>query len=189
VRIHRPVLGLVLLAATIGVANATGAANPAARYVLTARDVGSAYERNDSVSGRRSLADVSLGDSPRVRAALRRSWLGGTIAAYNSVSGRRGVISIADVFRSRSAIDGVLRAWQTDAARATHGAFERVPARAPGHHPALIRGKILSFEVLIYMWSRGNAIASVEVTGEPGQPDRGFLLRLARRQDVKLKAS
>jgi hypothetical protein len=182
-------LGLVLLVAALGAANAAGAASPGARYVLTARDVGSAYKKNAAVSGSRKLIDVSVGDSPRVRAELRRNWLGGTVAAFNSVSGTKGVISIADVFRPQSAINDVLHAWQKDASRVTHGVFERVPSHAPGQHPALIRGKILNYEVLVYMWSRGNAIASVEVTGKPGQTDKGFLLKLARRQDTKLKTS
>ena len=183
-------LGLaVCLAVAIGVASASGAASPGARYVLTARDVGSAYTRNQSASGGRNLADVSLGDSPRIRRELRRNWLGGTIAAFNSVRGRSGVISITDVFRPRSAINAVLRAWQRDAVRVTRGAFQPVPGNAPGRNSALIRGRILNYEVLVYMWSRGNAIASVEVTGKPGQTDRSFLLRLARRQDAKLMTS
>jgi hypothetical protein len=190
VQIRYKVLGLAgCLAVAIGVATGFGAASPGARYVLTARDVGSAYTRNESASGGRNLADVSLGDAPAIRRELRRNWLGGTVAAFNSLKGRSGIISIADVFRPRSAINAVLRAWQRDAVRVTRGAFQRVPARAPGRHPALIRGRILNYEVLVYMWSRGNTIASVELTGKPGDPDRDVVLRLARRQDAKLMAS
>jgi len=177
------------VAACVLAAAAVAAATPGARYVLTSRDVGPAYARNDTVSGGRSLADVSVGDSARIRRELRQSWLGGTVAAFNAVSGARGVISIADVFRQGAPIAEILRAWQADAARVTHGAFEPLPGRAPGDHPALVRGKILSYEVLVYMWSRGRTIASVEVTGKPGETDRGFLLSLARRQDAKLAAS
>jgi len=170
----------------VAVAGATGALSPGARYVLTARDVGSKYARNDTASGARALDDVSFGDSADVRKVLRRSWLGGTVAAYNSIAGTSGVISIADAFRHGAAVDNVLRAWQKDAARTTHGAFEDLPPRSPGRHPAMIRGSIAGFEVLIYMWLRGHTIATIEVTGKPGVPSKSFLLALVRRQDAKL---
>ena len=182
-------LGLACLVAVVGVASATGEANPAARYVLTAYDLGPTYLPNDSVSGSRSLADISVGDSARVRQALRQNWLGGTVAGFNGVSGSRGVISIADVFRAGAPIDDVLKAWQLDAVRTTKGVFERLPSHSPGHHPVLVRGSVLNYEVLLYMWSRKNTIASVEVTGKRGEPTKSFLLTLARRQDAKLTRS
>jgi hypothetical protein len=189
VRIRSVTPALLLLVAACVVANVQGAIDPAAHYVLTARDVGVAYRFNPSVSGRRSLSDLTVGDSARVQAEIRRTWLGGTVAGFNSVSGKSGVISIADVFRSGSRIDAILRAWQADAAHVLHGTRERVPDRSPGTHPALVRGKLLSYQVLVYMWSHGNAIASVEVTGLSADVGRAFLLRLARAQDAKLKAS
>ena len=187
---RRPLaLGLAGLVAVVGVASATGGANPAAHYVLTAYDLGPTYLPNDSVSGSRSLADISVGDSARVRQALRQNWLGGTVAGFNGVSGSRGVISIADVFRTGAPIDDVLKAWQLDAVRTTKGVFERLPSHSPGHHPVLVRGSVLNYEVLLYMWSRKNTIASVEVTGKRGEPTKSFLLTLARRQDAKLTRS
>ena len=186
---RRLVLGFAGLLAAVGVAGATGAANPAARYVLTAYDLGPTYTRNVSVSGSRSLEDISVGDSARVRQELRRYWLGGTVAGFNGVSGSRGVISIADVFRAGVPIDDVLEAWELDAARATKGAFERLPSHSPGHHPAFVRGTVLNYDVLLYMWSRGRTIASVEVTGSRGEPTTSLLLELVRRQDAKLKTS
>jgi hypothetical protein len=179
-------LGLACLMTVVAVAGATGATNPGARYVLTARDVGPAYKRNNTASGGRVLADVSVGDSASVRKELRRSWLGGTVAAYNRIPGTSGVISIADVFRRGAAVDDVLLAWQKDAARTTHGAFKDLPPRSPGHHPAMVRGSIAGFEVLLYMWSQGHTIATIEVTGKPGEPSKSFLLALVRRQDAKL---
>lgn len=182
-------VGLACLMAPAAVAGAPAVTNPGARYVLTARDVGPAYKRNDVASGGRALADVSLGDSAGVRKELRRSWLGGTVAAYNHRAGTSGVISIADVFRRGAAVDNVLLAWQRDAARVTRGAFETLPRRSPGHHPAMVRGSIAGYEILLYMWSRGHTIASVEVTGKPGEPSKRFLFALVRRQDAKLTAS
>src|SRR5439155_14570793 len=147
---RRPLaLGLAGLFAVVGVASATGGANPAARYVLTAYDLGPTYLPNDSVSGSRSLADISVGDSARIRRELRRNWLGGTVAGFNAVSGSRGVISIADVFRRGAPIDDLLHAWQSDSARTTKGVFESLPSHSPGHHPVIVRGSILNYEVLL----------------------------------------
>jgi hypothetical protein len=173
----------------MSVASATAAANPAAPYVLTVRDVGAPYGEDQLASGSRALADISVGDSESVQRELRRNWLGGTVAAFRDFSGQESVISIADVFRSSTRIDPVLRAWQQDALRATHGVLVKLPPQAPGQHPALIRGRITDYDVLFYMWSRGKKIASVELTGRPGAPKRRFLLTLARRQDAKLRAT
>ena len=183
------VFGLACLIAPAAGAGSTTATNPGARYVLTAHDVGPAYKQNKTASGGRVLADVSFGDSAGVRKELRRSWLGGTVAAYNRIAGTSGVISIADVFRRGAAVDNVLLAWQKDAARTTHGAFEHLPSRSPGHHPAMVRGSIAGFGVLVYMWSRGHMIATIEVTGKRGELSKSFLFALVRRQDAKLAPS
>jgi hypothetical protein len=175
-----------LLVGAAVVASALSSGDPAARYVLTARDVGSGYRLNPNASGTRTLSDVSLGDSARVRRELRQSWLGGRVAGFNAVSGTDGVISIVDVFRSGTVVPDVLAAWVADAKRVIHGVSEPLPANAPGGHPALIRGKLIRFEVLVYMWSHGRAIASVEVTGLPGHLQQPFLMKLARLQDAKL---
>lgn len=186
----RPLFALALacVAAATGATGATGAANPAARYVLTVRDVGSPYAGDQAASGSRTLADISAGNSARVRGELRRNWLGGVVAAFRDFSGQNSVISIADVFRSPNGIADVLRAWQRDAVQTTHGVLEKLPAGPPGEHPVLVRGSIANYEILIYMWSRGEKIASVELTGRPGAPKRSFLLALARRQDARLSA-
>jgi hypothetical protein len=182
-------IGLACLVTAVAVAAAAGGTRPGARYVLTAGDVGPGYKRNTYVSGGRTLADISFGDSTRVRGELRRDWVGGTVAAFNRVGGDSGVISIADVFRSGAAIDEILGAWQKDAADTTEGTLERLPPHAPGHHPALVRGRIAGYEILLYMWSRGRTIASVEVTGKPGRTSKSFLLTLVRRQDARLTHS
>jgi hypothetical protein len=108
------------------------------------------------------------------------------VVAYNRAGGTLGVISIADVFRRGAALDAILVAWQKDAVQAIGGAFEDLPPRAPGHRPALVRGSIAGWEVLAYMWSRGNTIATIEVTGKRGEPTRSLLLALVRRQNAKL---
>jgi hypothetical protein len=167
-----------------------GAANPAAHFVLTQHDVGATYRFNANVSGPRKLADVTIGDSRAIQARIRKNWLGGEESAYNGVSVPWGIVSLADVFRSASPVASVLGAWQQDAVRISGGTRVSLPlvAGAPGVHGMLVRGHIVDYEILTYIWSRGRTIASVDVTGKPGTVPVALVLRLARAQDAQIAA-
>jgi hypothetical protein len=187
-RLLAPALAAVALA---GAGHADAAAtNPAARFVLSQHDVGGAYRLNANASGSRKLSDVTLGDSSAVQAQIRRNWLGGDETAYNGVSVPWGIVSLADVFRSTVPVATVLRAWQTDAVRISGGSRVPLPlgTGAPGTHGELVRGHIVDYEILTYIWSRGRTIASVDVTGKPGTVPVGLVLRLARAQDARIAA-
>jgi hypothetical protein len=152
--------------------------------------VGSAYHFNPNVSGPRKLSDVTIGDSSAVQAQIRHNWLGGEESAYNGVSVPWGIVSLADVFRSAAPVAGVLRAWQADAVKISGGARVSLPLAvgAPGIHGVLVRGHIVDYEILTYIWSRGRTIASVDVTGKPGTVPVGLVLDLARTQDARIAA-
>jgi hypothetical protein len=166
------------------------AANPAEHFVLTQHDVGGAYRFNANVSGPRKLADVTIGDSSGIQARIRKNWLGGQENAYNGVSVPWGIVSLADVFRSTSPVASVLSAWQSDAVRISGGVRVSLPLGigAPGVHGMLVRGRIVDYEILTYIWSRGRTIASVDVTGKLGTVPVGLVLRLARAQDARIAA-
>lgn len=172
-----------------GGSGAGAAVNPALRLVLTPHDLGHSYRSNQTLTGPRTLADISLGDSRTVRRELARSWLGGEEDAYNGVSVPWGVVSISDVFKPTARIDLILAAWEHDLVTITKGKREPLPAGAPGSGGALVRGSLLTYELLIYMWRRGRTIASVDVTGSMGTVPLSLLMKLARRQDAKIIAS
>ena len=197
-------VGVAIAVATVGLSaghGSTALAGPPAscapgcsssspgRLVLSASDVGSAYRVNSAVSGPRTLATVSAGDNPTVQSLIAKSWISGTEAAFNGRSGSVGVVSIADVFRPSSQIDDILSAWQSDATQITSGAVQKLPSNAVGTRPVLIKGKVVDYGVLLYMWRHGNAIASVEMVGEEAQLDQNKLLDLARRQEAAIERS
>jgi hypothetical protein len=167
-----------------------GAANPAARFVLTQHDVGGSYRLNANASGPRKLSDVTIGDSNAIQTQIRKNWLGGEEAAYNGVSVPWGIVSLADVFRSSAPVATVLNAWQADAVRISGGRRVSLPlaSGAPGSHGVLVRGHIVDYEILTYIFSEGRTIASVDVTGKPGTVPLGLVLRLARAQDAQIAA-
>lgn len=163
-------------------AAAPSAHEVAARLVLSAADVGPAYRFNTSVSGSRTLSEVSYGDTPSIVRYLQADWLGGTESAFNGKS--IGIISVADVFRPGAPVNAVLKAWQADAESFTGGTFEPVPKGYPGGDPALISGTVVNYGILIYMWRDSRVIATLEITGKPAQLRLPLLIDLARRQDA-----
>jgi hypothetical protein len=126
-----------------------------------------------------------------VQAQIRKNWLGGEESAYNGVSVQWGIVSLADVFRSTAPIASVLSAWQADAVRISGGKRVSLPlvSGAPGSHGVLVRGHIVDYEILTYIWSQGRTIASIDVTGKPGTVPLGLVLRLAREQDARIAAT
>jgi hypothetical protein len=117
---------------------------------------------------------------------LRRDWIKGTEAAFNGRSGSAGIVSIADVFRPGTPTGTVLDAWQRDAVSTTSGSVEPLPANAPGAQPVLIKGTVLKYGILLYMWRDGTTIASVELVGKAGSLPVPELMTLARRQQSKI---
>jgi hypothetical protein len=175
-------LGLVAAAA----APASAGTNPAARYVLSPSDVGRSYKLNASVSGARTLTDIVVGDSAAIQSQIRHQWLGGEQAAYNGVSVKWGIVSIADVFRSAQITD-IVAAWEQDTVTTIVGKRLALPHGAPGRHGALIRGHVVNQPLLIYMWQHGRTIASVDVTGGTvGNAQLSLVMKLARQQDAKI---
>jgi len=157
--------------------------------VLALSDLGDGYRVNPGLTIARTLADVSQGDSVAVRKELRRSWLAGAEHAFNGVSVQWGVVSLADVFRTSARMKLILRAWQDDAVRISKGKLQPVPRAAPGADGALVRGHLLNYELLIYMWRRGRTISAVDVTGTPGSVPLSLVIKLARVQDARAAAA
>jgi hypothetical protein len=177
---------LALLACCGLLAGAASASAPvrAKGMLLSLGDVGAGY--TVKYQGARTLNVVRSGDSATVQKELRRSWLNGAELAYRHADTDRGVISQADVFRKSARMDLILRAWQRDVVRISVGARQRVPHAAPGTGGALVRGHLLSYELLIYMWRHGRTIASVDVTGAKGTVSVSLLMKLARAQDARI---
>ena len=167
-----------------GTANATAPAPRADRIILSLADVGSGYTAK--YTGRRTLIDVSTGDSTKVRKELARSWISGAEHAFRGNRIDRGVISQADVFRKGAQMNLILRAWQRDVVRISQGTRQQLPGAAPGTGGALVRGHLLSYELLIYMWRRGRTISSVDVTGVDGTVPVSLVMKLARVQDARM---
>jgi hypothetical protein len=182
-------LAAVLAALTAPPARTATAQNPALGLVLVARDIGPGYRQNTGMTSGRTLAIVAQGDSPQVRRELARSWIGGQSTAYNGVSVPWGIVSISDVFKPTARMGLILSAWERDLLRITRGRLEPLPKSAPGSGGALVRGRLLTYELLIYMWRRGRTIASVDVTGTMGKVPLALLMRLARLQNAKIGAS
>jgi hypothetical protein len=166
-----------------------GKRNPAIGLVLLQRDVGHDYRPNPNLTGARKLGVVGQGDSAAVRRELRRSWIGGQTAAYNGVSVPWGIVSISDVFTPSARMKLILEAWERDLVKISRGKREPLPAGAPGTGGALVRGRLLTYELLIYMWRHGRTISSVDVTGQMGKVPLGLLMKLARRQNARIGAS
>jgi len=181
-------LAVVCGSLLVATARAAAPANPAKGLVLELADVGSAYNENPSLSGARTLADVSQGDSAAIKRELARGWIGGLERAYNGVSVPWGIVSLSDVFRASARIDLILGAWERDLVTISKGTRQPLPAKAPGTGGVLVRGKLLTYELLIYMWRHGQAISSVDVTGAQGKVPLSLLMKLARRQDAKISA-
>jgi len=154
--------------------------------VLSPHDVGGAYRENATVSGPRRLGDISIGDSAAVQAQIRRDWLGGMEAAYNGTSVPWGIVSLADVFRSAARVGPILQAWQGDFVRISGGTRLSLQVGWPGMHGVLIRGHVVTSELLIYIWQRGRTIASVDVTGPSGKVPLALLMKLALAQDARI---
>jgi len=163
--------------------------NPAIGLVLLQRDVGGAYQPNANLTGARKLGVVGQGDPAEVRRELHRSWMGGQSAAYNGTSVPWGIVSISDVFKPSARMKLILDAWERDLVKISRGKREPLPRGAPGTGGALVRGRLLTYELLIYMWRHGRTISSVDVTGKMGKVPPGLVMRLARRQDAKIGAS
>lgn len=179
-------LSLACCALVVGTAGASKPAVAASRLVLTLDDLGGGYRINPGLTGNRSFQDVSLGDSVAVRKELSRSWLRGAEHAFNGVSVQWGVVSLADIFRESAHMDLILRAWQDDAVRISKGERQPLPSRAPGTGGVLVRGHLLQYELLIYMWRRGSTISSVDVTGAKDTVPVSLVMKLARRQDARV---
>jgi hypothetical protein len=184
-------LGAALIAAALA-SEAAVASKPkvqAAKLVLTLHDLGPGYSVNPGLTGPRTLKDVSLGDSGAVRKQLRKGWLGGAEHAFNGNVVKWGVVSLVDVFRPSTDVGSILRAWQDDAVSISQGKLSPVPRNAPGTGGALIQGHLLNYELVIYVWRRGRAIASVDVTGPNGSVPVSFVMKLARIQDARVEAA
>jgi hypothetical protein len=195
IRRRRPLaaaLAAALIAAGALASEAAVASKPevqAAKLVLTLDDLGPGYGVNPGLTGPRTLKDVSQGDSDAIRKRLRKSWLGGAEHAFNGTIVRWGVVSLADVFRPSTDVGSILRAWQDDAVSISKGKRAPVPRNAPGKDGALIQGHLLNYELVIYIWRRGRAIASVDVTGPNGSVPVSFVMKLARAQDARVEAA
>jgi hypothetical protein len=178
-------LSVLSVVACCGLLAATAVASaPGAKGLLLSRsDVGSGFIVK--YSGARTLKVVGAGDSAAVRKELKRSWLNGAELAYQGSSVDRGVISQADVFRTGAQMGMILRAWQRDVVRISHGTRQALPDAAPGTGGALVRGHLLSYELLIYMWRHGRTISSVDVTGAKGTVPVSLVMKLARAQDAR----
>ncbi len=186
-RLSRLALVLACGALVVGRASASAPAVHADRILLSLGDLGSAY--TVKFSARRSLIDVSSGDSASVRQELARSWLAGAEHSFRGKKVDRGVISQADVFRKGAHMDLILRAWQRDVLRISHGTLQQLPPTAPGTGGALVRGHLFAYELLIYMWRHGRAISSVDVTGLNGTVPVSLVMKLARVQDARMASA
>jgi len=129
--------------------------DPAAGLVLSASDVGHGYRLNTSLSGTRTLSEVSYGDTQTIVHYLDADWLGGTESAFNGVG--VGIVSVADVFKQGAPVATILRAWQDDAQAFTGGSRQPLPGRALGGDPAFISGTVVNYGVLIYMCAMGGS--------------------------------
>lgn len=163
--------------------------NPAAALVLSTSDVGPGYSLNRSVSGARTLAEVSYGDSAGIRRYLDVDWLGGVESAFNGRTPILGIVSVADVFKPGTPVGTVLRAWQEDAERFTAGSTGFLGEGSPGEDPVLIRGTVVNYKVLLYMWSEGRVIATLELIGKPANLRIPLLMSLAERQDARISSA
>jgi hypothetical protein len=184
-----PLLALVLAgsALLVGTASASAPAARPDRILLSLGDLGSTY--SVKFIARRTLIDVSSGDSASVRQELARSWIAGAEQSFRAKKVDRGVISQADVFRQGARLDLILRAWQRDVLRISHGTLQDLPTAAPGTGGALMRGHLFAYELLIYMWRHGRAISSVDVTGLNGTVPVSLVMKLARVQDARMASA
>jgi hypothetical protein len=191
---RRTVVASLVCCCALGIAAAHAQAPPrTGALVLGLTDLGPGYRINPGLTGARTLTVISQGDPAAIRRELSRTWLRGTVHAFNGaaikgVKVQWGVISIADVFRKSARMKMILDAWERDLVRISKGHREPTPVGAPGAGGALVRGHLLTYELLIYMWRRGNTIASVDVTGPPGSVPLSMLMRLVHRQDSKVLA-
>jgi len=178
------VLAFGFAAVVIGAADAATPQVRANRMLLSLGDVGTGYTVR--FSGRRTLSDVSAGDSASVRKELARSWVSGAEQAFRGKVVDRGVISQADVFRKGARMNLILHAWLEDFVRVSDGQLQQLPQAAPGTGGVLVRGRLLRYELLIYIWRHGRAISSVDVTGLNGTVPVALVMKLARVQDAHM---
>jgi hypothetical protein len=141
---------------------------------------------NAPFSHAHTLAEVSTGASAVLKRELTQKWIAGTARGFNSVTATRSLVSTADVFRTPM-LDLIVGSFKRRFLSLSRGRLLRVPTAAPGTHRSLIRGKIKSFVVLIYVWQHGRDILTVWQIGTQTALRPGELFTLARRQDAKVR--
>ena len=162
--------------------------NESQTIVLQQSDLGAGYTVVPAATQPVTRTAELSNESPKARAADRRSWLGGydaTFSGHNSLvvslganytSAGDAAISFADPV-GRAAFD-----------RSFHAHAVKTPAGAPGENGSMrvgstiLRGKTVP--VRAYLWQHGRALGGIVILGATASSEN--VLGLARKEDARM---
>jgi hypothetical protein len=199
-RVGRVLIAVVLMSALTGCGANSGASgsagsrsdpagaqtlpNPAA-LVLHQLDLGSGFAPIPNYARAETLDRELQHESPRARAADRRSFIAGYYAGF-AKAGQMGVLSEALTYRSAADAATV----STDAQATAYGKAQLkahlipTPAGAPGEARFVMAGTLQGLPAYMYGWQHGAVLESVVIFGHHLTP--AGLMVLAQKQDALL---